>query len=142
MSKAASSFGNSQMRTEKGKMTPRQLDNSLRMKQLTQHGAVAASSPAAMNRVAVPGPGAYTMSPRAQEIIKPVNSRFAMPKKPRFAKEGALFSPGIESQVPGPGTYNAHDTACIGKYKVGKVADPPKWTMRGRPIMEFAKTSC
>mmetsp|Transcript_33094 Transcript_33094/g.69186 ORF Transcript_33094/g.69186 Transcript_33094/m.69186 type:complete len:144 (+) Transcript_33094:65-496(+) len=126
----------------KGKKSSRRSDPSQRMKQLCQHGAVAAASPAALNRVAVPGPGSYTTTPRTEEITKPVNCRVLMGRRPRFQKEGALFNAGIESNFPGPGAYDADKIMSLGRCKVSKEKDPPRWTMAKKSIMEFAKTHC
>mmetsp|Transcript_39118 Transcript_39118/g.72918 ORF Transcript_39118/g.72918 Transcript_39118/m.72918 type:complete len:149 (+) Transcript_39118:38-484(+) len=129
--------------TPRGKKPSRRaVDGQARMKQLCQHGAVAAASPAAINRCAVPGPGTYTTTSRTEEMIKPVNCRVLMSRRPRFQKEGALFNPGIEAKVPGPGTYDADKILSLGSCKVSKEKDPPKWTMAKKSIMEFAKTHC
>ncbi|OLQ00451.1 hypothetical protein AK812_SmicGene16894 [Symbiodinium microadriaticum] len=102
----------------KGQKSSRRTEASQRMKQLCQHGAVAAASPAALNRVPVPGPGSYTTTPRTEEITKPVNCRVLMGRRPRFQKEGALFNAGIESNFPGPGAYEADKIMSLGRCKV------------------------
>eukprot|EP00435_Cladocopium_sp_Y103_P028083 s168_g7.t1 len=117
-------------------------DEELRMRQLCQHGAVAASSPAAQNHVAVPGPGTYKFGLHTEEIIKPVNCRVLLSRRPRFMKEGALFNPGVEAGVPGPGSYDADKVYGLGACKISKEKDPPKWTMGKRALREFAKTHC
>ncbi|CAK9117911.1 unnamed protein product [Durusdinium trenchii] len=112
------------------------------MRQLCQHGAIAASSPAAQNHVAVPGPGSYSFSTHTEEIIKPLNSRVLLSRRPRFLKEGKLFNPGLENSVPGPGSYDANKAYSMGMCKLSKEKDPPKWTIGTRTMMEFAKTRC
>ncbi|CAE7229132.1 unnamed protein product [Symbiodinium pilosum] len=84
----------------------------------------------------------YSTTPRTEEIIKPVNCRVLMGRRPRFLKEGALFNAGVEAKVPGPGTYDADKIISLGRCKVSKEKDPPRWTMAKKSIMEFAKTHC
>eukprot|EP00913_Durusdinium_trenchii_P023674 g22238.t3 len=109
------------------KKSPRKvIDEEVRMRQLCQHGAIAASSPAAQNHVAVPGPGSYSFSTHTEEIIKPLNSRVLLSRRPRFLKEGKLFNPGLENSVPGPGSYDANKAYSMGMCKLSKEKDPPK----------------
>ncbi|CAE8739138.1 unnamed protein product [Polarella glacialis] len=150
MSGAGSSDGAGSMKRTPQKQSPRPRkgptsgdfaeSGPTRMQLLCQHGAVTAASPAARNRVIVPGPGYYTIDPKAEDLLRPANVRVTIALTPRFKKEGALFNPGVEMKGPGPAAYDVNCQS-LGRYKVGKAASQPKWTIPKKPITEFAKTS-
>ena len=49
--------------------------------------------------------------------------RVLLSRRPRFLKEGALFNPGIEASVPGPGSYNADKAYGLGTCKLSGLVD-------------------
>eukprot|EP00933_Yihiella_yeosuensis_P063626 TRINITY_DN66832_c0_g1_i1.p1 TRINITY_DN66832_c0_g1~~TRINITY_DN66832_c0_g1_i1.p1 ORF type:complete len:170 (-),score=30.13 TRINITY_DN66832_c0_g1_i1:310-771(-) len=153
MADLAATPATSKAKSASGKRTPRNVlttgglstiaqTGPTRIQQMCQHGAIALSGPAALNRTAVPGPGSYQISPRVDEILKPTNKRVPFDTRPRFLKEGALFDASAESKVPGPGSYDAHDQLRMGMYKVGKAKKEPSWKLTPRPMREWAKVTC
>mmetsp|Transcript_34549 Transcript_34549/g.106099 ORF Transcript_34549/g.106099 Transcript_34549/m.106099 type:complete len:168 (-) Transcript_34549:17-520(-) len=128
----------------RGRPPPWGREPPTRLHQLCHHGAMAVMSAAAQNRVPVPGPGAYDIGKKDELMVKTAtcSRKSNLSQAPRFKKESAVFFPGIENRTPAPGSYEVERRACIGQYRVGTLPTQPAWSMRPRPPLEFAKTSC
>jgi len=101
-------------------------------------------SPAAANRIQTPGPGTHEITQKDMAMTRMNNTRQVFSKTDRFKHTGPVL-PGIDTGVPGPGAYGAEDKLCIGQYKVGagrRARTTPRWTLRAKIPLEFAKTSC
>uniref|UniRef100_A0A7S3U0C7 Uncharacterized protein n=1 Tax=Strombidinopsis acuminata TaxID=141414 RepID=A0A7S3U0C7_9SPIT len=113
-----------------------------RFEQMMRHGAATEASPATRHRINVPGPGTYNNGKKDEALVKVNNVRSAWSTRPRFLKEGAFFNASEEYNVPGPGSYLVDKKRTMGQYKVGREPATPRWTMRRRPPLEFAKITC
>merc|ERR1719424_420966 len=100
------------------------------------------ASPAAKNRVAPPGPGTHDVGLKDMLLTRPNNVRQVFSKTDRFKHNGPIL-PGIDTGVPGPGSYEAHDKLCMGQYRVGagrRARTTPRWSLRQKVPLEIAKT--
>merc|ERR1711907_574886 len=85
---------------------------------LRRHGGATLASPAAANRVAPPGPGTHDIGAKDLKLTRPNNANTKFAKTDRFKHIGPVL-PGIDTGVPGPGSYEADSKICLGKYIVG-----------------------